>query len=114
MQVSILMVSTDEALSYSRVRLLEQWNPLVVTPEVAPDAIAANKWDLLIICQTVKDDIAASLAQQMKTLHPNARVMAITGAGQIRKFRSVKFPVNLENPSWLPDAVANLLSAESR
>ena len=113
MQISILMVSTDDALSYTRAHLLEQWRPLVVTPEAASDAIAANAWDLLIICQTVPDDIAASLALQMNTLHPSAPVMAITGAGQNRSFRSVQFVVNVANPSWLPNAVANLLSAET-
>jgi hypothetical protein len=112
-RVSILMVSTDEALSYTRAHLLQRWRPLVVTPEAAADAIAANAWDLLIICQSVNDDVAASLALQMNTLHPSAQVMAITSTGQIRSFHSVQFAVNVANPSWLPDAVASLLSAET-
>jgi len=43
----------------------------------------------------------------------SAQVMAITSTGQIRSFHSVQFAVNVANPSWLPDAVASLLSAET-
>ncbi len=78
MQVSILIIGTDEVLSHSGALLLNHWYPVVVGPDAALGAMAANAWDLLILCQTIEDGLAADLAQQMKTLHPDAKVMAVT------------------------------------
>jgi DNA-binding NtrC family response regulator len=86
-QASVLLVSDDEVLSQSRSLLLQQWSPVVLVPDVAPAVMAARRWDLLVLCQTVEDDVAASLAEQMTTLHPNTMVMAINNTGQIRNFR---------------------------
>jgi hypothetical protein len=110
-QASILLVSADEVLSHTRALMLQRWRPVVVVPEVAPDVIAASAWDLLIICQTVKDDDATRLALQMTTLYPGAKVMAINGVGQMRSFHSVQFAINVANPIWLPNAVASMFSA---
>jgi hypothetical protein len=110
-QVSILMVSTDEVLSQTRALLLRKWHPVLVDPDVASQAIRANAWHLLIICQTVRDDIAANLALQMTTLQPSAKVMTINRAEEIRNFHSLQFTVDVVNPSWLPNAVASVLSA---
>jgi hypothetical protein len=110
---SILMVSSDQVLSHTRFLLLHEWKPVVVPPEVAPEAIAASAFDLLIICQTVSDEIAAKLAEQMTGLHPGAKVMAVNRAGEIRNFRAIQFAVDVTNPTWLPDAVASVLSADA-
>ena len=109
--LSILIVSNDSALSHTRAQLLRQWHTVVVPPEVAPDAIAASAWHLLIICQTIPDDIAAKLVEQLTVLHPSAKVMAISREGQIRRLRSVQIEADVTHPWWLPDAVASVLSA---
>jgi hypothetical protein len=111
-QSSILMVSSDEVLSNTRALLLKHWQPLVVSPEVAPYAIAARSYDLLIICQTVAEEVAAKLALQITMLCPNAKVMAINGDGQVRSFRAVQVEVDVAHPAWLPSAVSSVLSAD--
>jgi hypothetical protein len=110
-QASILLVSNDEVLSHTRSLILQQWTPVVVLPAVALDMIATKKWDLLILCQTVEDNVAASLAKQMNTLQPHAKVMAINKAGHVRNFHSLQYTVNNSDPHWLPTAVAVILAA---
>jgi hypothetical protein len=112
-QVSILIVSKDSTLSHTRALVLKQWHTVVVSPEVAPDAIAASAWRLLIICQTIPGGTAAGLVERFTSLHPSAKVMAINRVGEMRSFRSVEMQVDIAHPRWLPDAVARVLSAES-
>jgi hypothetical protein len=110
-QVSILLVSHDEVLSHTRSLLLQQWKPVVLRPDVALDIIGPKKWDLLILCQTVEDGIAASLAEQMNILQPHAKIMAVNKEGQVRDFDSLQYTVNINDPNWLPTAVAHILPA---
>jgi hypothetical protein len=110
-QASILLVSNDEVLSHTRSLILQQWGPVVVLPAVALEVIATKKWDLLILCQSVDDGVAASLAEQMNTLQPHAKVMAINKAGHVRNFHSLQYTVNIDDPNWLPAAVADILAA---
>jgi hypothetical protein len=114
MQASILMVSNDHALSRSRSLLLQQWRTVAVDPDVALDVIAGSAWDLLIICQTVPEDIASRLALKMNSYHPSAKVMAINREGKSRSFPSAQFTLKMNDPGWLATEVANILRADSR
>jgi DNA-binding NtrC family response regulator len=111
MKASVLLVSENESLSRSRVLLLRDWGPLAVTAMSASEAIATGAYDLLILCQTVDDEIAAKLAQEMLALHPAAKVLVINRRGQPRRFGTVQHTVDMTNPGWLADAVDRTLSA---
>jgi DNA-binding NtrC family response regulator len=113
MQAKVLLVSDDAGLSRSRLQLLKQWEPVVVTSADAPHAIEISRYDLLILCQTIRDDVAAALAEHMAVLYPHAKVMTISNRGRIRGFGTVQCTVNVTDPTWLPKAVAHTLSARN-
>jgi hypothetical protein len=108
-QVSILMVSKDEVLAHSRA-LLEKWKPVVVTPVISPEAVAANACDLLIICQTVEGEVAASVAGLM-TASPPCNCYGDKRCRADQKFWFGSVQGGCGNPSWLPSVVARVLSA---
>ena len=111
MQFSVLLVSRDEGLSRSRVLMLRQWKPMVALSDLASAAIEAKAYDLLILCQTVDDKTAAMLAEKMTAFNPASKVMVISRQGQLRRFGTVQYTLDLLDPSWLPKAVAQVLSA---
>jgi hypothetical protein len=112
MLASILIVGESCMLSYSRAKLFGRWRTDVAVPEEAPGKIAAHAYDLLIICQTVHDEIAESLARQMQS-HADAKVLAINRSGDTGRFPSLQDTVNMTNPRWLADAVASILDSEA-
>jgi hypothetical protein len=111
MKPAILLVSEDRMLSFSRAELLKKWKPVVVDSAKAPYAMATNAWDLLILCQTIPDDIAARLAFQMAGLHPAAKVLSIEQPGQPRYFPAMRYTVNMGHPMDLPNRVASIVGA---
>jgi hypothetical protein len=113
MQASILLVSDDEGLSRTRILMLGDWRTTAVTSAGASDAIAAYAYDLLILCQTIPDDVAASLAAQMLSVHSASKVMTINTKGHLRRFGTVQYTLEMEKPTWLPNAVARTLSADN-
>jgi hypothetical protein len=112
MQASILIVSEDVMLSYSRAQLLKRWRITTVAPAAAAKAIAGKAYDLVLMCQTVRDEVAQKLALQAFAQHPNAKVMTINRQGQSRPFRSVQFVVDFANPIRLVNAVSSILRTE--
>ena len=112
MRFWVLLVSADEGLSRSRLLILQKWNPLVALPEVASATLEARAYDLLILCQTVAEETAVMLAEKMTALNPASKVMVISRQGQLRRFGTVQYTVDLLDPSWLPKAVAQICPHE--
>ena len=111
MEPAILLVSEDRMLSFSRAELLKKWKPVIADSANAPYVMAANAYDLLILCQTIPDDVAARLAFQMVGLHPAARILSIEQPGQPRCFPAMRYTVNMGNPMDLPNRVASIVGA---
>jgi DNA-binding response OmpR family regulator len=113
MKESILIVSHDTALSSTRIELLRRWNPVATTPEDASQALSAQRYDMLILCQTVLDGAARKLIAEARKANPKVRVLAISSEGDDRDLDCQKHQVQIKNPGWLEVAVASLLGARA-
>jgi DNA-binding NarL/FixJ family response regulator len=112
MQTSILIVGENHTLSHSRAQLLKNWRTETATPDEAWAVLSSHAYDLLIICQTIPDDVATKLALEMNNLYPAAQVMVVSQPEHPRNIGSFQCTVDLAYPRWLPDAVSILLPTE--
>jgi hypothetical protein len=113
-RASILIVSHNEMLLFTRARLLAEWLVDTANPAQAFAAIEAKGYDLLILCQTIPNDTASALTSAMATRSPGAAVMILNQQGQNRHIGTIQCSVDPTNPRWLPDGVSKLLGASRK
>jgi hypothetical protein len=110
-KAAILIVGEDDTLSYTRAQVLSEWQTFAVGPAYAVEAMRVRTLDLLIICQTVKEETARELTAQACKLHPGVKVLATSLEYQERLFVSPEHVVRLQHPAHLRNVVAGMLNS---
>jgi hypothetical protein len=108
MSFMILIVCEDEVLCSTRAAILKQWEVATATPDDAAARLSVKRWDLLILCHTVPDDIARNLITQACFVNPLLQVIALSREGQDRHLDCYKHEVDIAHPGSLKEAVARL------
>ena len=110
MKASILIVGDDPVLLHTRAELLRDWQIAAASSREAEQAILAQPYDLLILCQTVQQTVGRALIGQALHVHPECRILTIRSAEE-RHLGSPTYQVELNNPGGLRSTVAKILDA---
>jgi hypothetical protein len=113
-QRAILIVGEDEVLCCRCAKILRNWKTTTTDPAGAPLALLGRVWDLLILCETIEDYDAREIVSQAKGLYPDLRFFAISHGDSGRRLGIPTFEAMTFPPGKLRDAVAVLMSADSR
>jgi CheY-like chemotaxis protein len=109
MRARVLIVGDDAMLTETRVGLLSDWQPASSTSMDASSVIRSLAPDLLIVCQTVRDEKARELIQTARALNPQVRLLAVCRYAQKRDVEAECFEVKLNDPGAFRVVVADLL-----
>jgi CheY-like chemotaxis protein len=112
-RASILIVGDDDLLSYTRAQILRDWDTATTVSSDAHRAILARAYDLVIVCQTVKDTTAQAIAAHAAETSAVVKILAIAEEGRDRRVEfSTAFTTQPSNPGLLREVVASLLEPE--
>ena len=105
-------VGDDPVLVRTRVYMLRIGAITTACTREATEAIKAQRYDLLIIGQTVDDETAKNLIALANKLYPPATSLVICSIGGAdRHFGTATYRVDLSNPGGFRSAVASLLDS---
>lgn len=105
----ILIVCSDEVLCSTRAAILNQWEVETARPDDADLTLSAKRYDLLILCHTVPDDIARKVITHACAVNPLVQVLALSREEEDRHLDCYKHEIDIANPGSLKEVVARLL-----
>ena len=111
MRAAILLVGEYQPLLHTRSQLLSDWEVVTAHPREASEALWERSYDLMVLCQSVRDSTAGTLIALATTLHPDIKVLALSYDGEPRRLGATTFTSDFYKPELLRDAVAQLLTA---
>jgi CheY-like chemotaxis protein len=106
---TILIVGEDEMLSYTRAQLLREWKTVTTNSTAALETIRTSRYDLLILCHTVRDLTARTIIAQANELYPGIKSLAICEEWQNRELNAASYTSEPNDPASLRKAVASVL-----
>jgi hypothetical protein len=96
----------------TRAAILWAWDTMTSGTQAGTGALRAQAYDLLVLCQTVPDDIARSLIALATELNPNVKVLIYSAPERLRNINvEANHEKTLENPKRLIRTVTQLLEA---
>jgi hypothetical protein len=111
MRASLLLVGDDSALLHTRVQLLKDLAQIrLAISGDAEAAIVQESYDLVVLCQTVPEQVVRRLLAMAWLLVPSPVIMVIDGSEAHRRLGAVTYPVRLCDPDRLHSVAASLIT----
>jgi hypothetical protein len=112
MTEKILLIGDDALLIKTRALVLSEWSPVTATSLEAPDVLAKQRFELVIIGQSVSEDRVASLLKQVSSANTHPRLLLLRFPGELNRFMVETHDVQLLlDPRWLRNRVTEILTS---
>jgi len=110
MKTKILLIGEDLNLQRTRAMLLSEWATTIVHLQDVEQAFSTQRYQLIILCQSVAESTAREIIAQAKVRQPEAKMVAVSRVGEDRQLGVPGYHVDFNHPHGFVDAVAELLA----